>query len=1088
MNGMKADWKTVSALMLLIGLLIAGSVSLLSERAERETEEDEASEIPLAAEWFLEQRAYPLKTIPERARARAIEQVEREELQRRRYQTNAAEAADDAAAGPQWEALGPMPITNGSTGAVSQPVSGRVSAIALDPGYNGASNQTVYVGAAHGGVWRSSDNGVTWTPITDDQASLAIGSIAIDPFNASTIYVGTGEGNGAADSYYGAGLLKSTNGGASWTQITGPISATGPSQPAFLNACIVRIAIDRNNTSTIFMATRAGATHGPAGGAGGAAVPLGQRGIWKSTDSGATWKNADPNGANGAHSGTDVVIDPKNSSRVFAALLSQGIYRSVGGGEPGTWEKLATPVSSGLPDSGFSRIALAVGPPLAPSTNATFFAAFANSGGTGLVGIYRSTDNGATWTKLSNPPNARQTFYNLVLAVDPQDANTLWFGEVSFYRTTDGGANWTTQLNGNGNGNGGLHVDHHAIVINPNNRNQIFVGNDGGIFRSEAATDATVGWTNLNQTLNITQFQAIALHPTDNNFLIGGTQDNGTNRFTGNTAWTRVQGGDGGFALIDQSNPSIVYHTFYNQNNSSGSADFGPEVSFNGGSQGTWVDRGCRGCSSTVGKMNPSDRMGFYSPMALHPGFTAPPNGNVIYFGTHRIYRSANNGQTWTGLGPSADNFGQDLSKGSGRLSAIATFAQLDTTANPPGEIVWAGTSDGNVQVTINAGALSGALFTNVTKAPLPNRYVSDIATDPTDPKKAWVVYSGFNANTVSTPGHVFLTTDQGATWANISGNLPDIPVTSVAPDPFAANTIYIGTDIGVFQTTDGGATWARLSNGMPQVATYMVRYHTATRSLIAATHGRGIYRLALARAVTSVSAANYSRSSLAVEGIAAAFGTGLATTTQAASAVPLPTSLGGTTVKVRDVSGTERLAPLFFVSPNQVNYQIPAGTQPGAVAITITGGDGTISSGSETISAVAPSLFTANAGGSGAPAAYAVRVRAGVQTVVPVIRFDSTASPPQFVAEQIDLGPTGDTVVLVLFGNGIRNRSALSAVRVTMGSVSQQPDFAGGAPGFVGLDQVNVVIPRSLIGVGTVNVSLTADNVTTNTVSLSIK
>jgi uncharacterized protein (TIGR03437 family) len=1073
------NFQKTFALLLLTCLLLAGGFRYFTHSSVDSFDEEanEGKTIPLADAWFYEQRAYPLETIPQAARARAVAYLEREEQRLRRLRSlNAAEAET---ADPVWQSLGPQPITNGSTGSTSRPVSGRVSAIALDPGYNGTSNQTIFVGAAHGGVWRSRDNGATWTPLTDDQPSLAIGSIAIDPNNANTIYVGTGEGNGSADSYYGAGLLKSTDGGATWAQIVGPNSATAPMNPAFLNACIVRIQIDRNNTQTIFIATRNGATHGASGGSGGSSVPLGQRGIWKSTDGGATWKNADPSGTNGANSATDVLIDPQNSSRVYAAILSQGIYRSTTGGEPGSWEKL----TNGLPTTDFSRIALAVGPALAPATVSTLFAAIANGGGTALQGIYKSTDSGATWTKLTSPPNVQQTFYNLVIAVDPQDANTIHFGEVNYYRSTDGGATWNSQSNGNGNGNGGLHVDQHAIIFNPNNRNQLFVGNDGGVWRSDAATEASIGWNNLNQMLSITQFQAVALHPTDLDYLIGGTQDNGTNRYSGSTAWTRVQGGDGGFTLVDQSNPAIVYHTFFNQ---SGTNGFGPEVSFSSGNIGTWVDRRCRNCAAQPGNMNSSDRVQFYAPMALHSGFTQPPNGNVIYFGTHRVYRSADNATTWTGLGASTDGFGADLSKGAGRVSAITAFPKLDSSANPPGEVVWVGTTDGNVQVTTSAGALASATFTNVTKSPLPNRFVTDIATDANDSRKAWVVYSGFDLNTPSTPGHVFVTTDQGATWTNISGNLPDIPVTSIAPDPFQTGTLYIGTDIGVFQTTDGGATWTRLGNGMPKVATYMVRYQMATRSLVAATHGRGIYRLSLARATTSVSAANYSRASLTVEGIAAAFGSGLATATQAASSLPLPTTLAGTTVKIRDVSGTERNAPLFFVSPGQVNYQIPAGTQPGVVAITITSSDGAISTGSETIRAVAPSLFTASASGSGPPAAYGVRVRNGVQTVIPVTRFDTSTN--QFVAEEIDLGPTGDTVVLVLFGSGIRKRSALTNVRVNMGSASVQPDYADSAPGFIGLDQINVTIPRSLIGAGALNLTVSADGATTNAVSIRIR
>jgi hypothetical protein len=245
----------------------------------------------------------------------------------------------------------------------------------------------------------------------------------------------------------------------------------------------------------------------------------------------------------------------------------------------------------------------------------------------------------------------------------------------------------------------------------------------------------------------------------------------------------------------------------------------------------------------------------FYAPMAQHTGFTATPQtSNVVYFGTHRLYRSANFGVTWTGLGPSADGFGADLTTGvvtfpfsSGfpaYLTAIAAHPQLDNSLNPPGEVVWTGSGDGLVHVTTNAGNLGAAIFTNVTKAPLPNRFITDIALDPFDQLRAVVTYSGFNTNTSARPGHVFLTTDRGATWRDISGNLPDLPVNSVALDPTSVKVIYAGTDFGVFQTVDGGATWIRLSNGMPNVTIPMLRLHTPTRGLVAATHGRGVFRL----------------------------------------------------------------------------------------------------------------------------------------------------------------------------------------------------------------------------------------------------
>jgi photosystem II stability/assembly factor-like uncharacterized protein len=629
---------------LLVGVLsLAGVLSLIgcpNPRAPRSAAK--IDEKPLAEEFFREQRAYPLRDIPRGAYARAVEQLEREERRMRELRLEAAAEADTL----RWEPLGPQPIANGNT-AGARPVSGRISALALDPGYNGVTNRTVYLGAAQGGVWRSRDNGQTWTPITEDAPSQAVGSIAVDPTNPNLIYVGTGEGNSSGDSYYGAGLLRSTDGGESWAHITGPVSPFAPNVPAFLNAAIPRIQIDPRRTATVYLCTRGASTYGPSGGSPGPAI--GQRGAWKSTDFGATWRNLDVTNNGGQTNVQDILLDPLRPERVYAAVTGMGLYRSTAGGEPGTWQRL----TNGLPASDTGRIALAAGPPLG-SSEATVYAAVANGAGTSLQGIYRSTDGGESWTKLNSTPGASQVWYNLVLAVDPVDANVLYFGEVQFYRSMDGGDSWTNQMSGNGTG--GMHVDQHAVAVSPANRNVVFVGNDGGAYRTDAGGASVIAWANLNQTLNTVQFQAVALHPTDANFLLGGTQDNGSNRFTGDVAWRRVAGGDGGFAFIDQSNPSLVYHTFQNNGASdTRSASFGPRFSEDGGDR--WFERGCRSCNAVGGGMHPNDRVGFYAPLAGHPGFTAAP-GNVVYFGTHRVYRSADNGVTWAGLGPGADGYG----------------------------------------------------------------------------------------------------------------------------------------------------------------------------------------------------------------------------------------------------------------------------------------------------------------------------------------------------------------------------------------------------------------------------------------------
>jgi uncharacterized protein (TIGR03437 family) len=262
-----------------------------------------------------------------------------------------------------------------------------------------------------------------------------------------------------------------------------------------------------------------------------------------------------------------------------------------------------------------------------------------------------------------------------------------------------------------------------------------------------------------------------------------------------------------------------------------------------------------------------------------------------------------------------------------------------------------------------------------------------------------------------------------------------------------------------------------------------------AARMLV--LHGQEFFNLTPARApagtVASVSAASFSGTTLASESIVAAFGAGLAISTQAAATLPLPTALGGTTITVRDSAGVERQAPIFFVSPNQVNYQMPPGTTPGQATVTITSRYGDTSTGTVQIAAVAPGLFSANANGQGVAAAAALRVKAdGTQQFEPVSRFDPAQN--RFVSTPIDLGPASDQVFLILFGTGFRFNSGLSAMRVSVGGVDSEVLFAGATPGFVGLDQCNVRLPRNLIGRGEVEIRLTADGQQANLVMISIK
>lgn len=343
------------------------------------------------------------------------------------------------------------------------------------------------------------------------------------------------------------------------------------------------------------------------------------------------------------------------------------------------------------------------------------------------------------------------------------------------------------------------------------------------------------------------------------------------------------------------------------------------------------------------------------------------------------------------------------------------------------------------------------------------------------------------NANTgwIVGNGGVIFKTSNGTSWtAQTSGttaNLRDVYFTD-------ANQGWAVGDGGLILTTsDGGGVWTPETSGVT-LDLRGVFFSSAGAGYAVGANGAILKRTGTTggAVVTAVSAASFTGGTLAANSIAAAFGTGLATTTQAATGLPLPTTLAGTTVKVRDGQGIERNASLFFVSPEQINFLIPVGSAAGTASITITNGQGAIASGTISIATIAPGLFTANASGTGVAAAVALRIRAdNSQSFEPVSRFDAVSN--SFVSVPIALGPASDQVFLLLYGTGLRNRTALSGVTATIGGTASEVSFAGAQPDFVGLDQINVRIPRSLAGRGELDVVLMADGKIANTVRINI-
>ena len=368
----------------------------------------------------------------------------------------------------QWWSLGPRPILNEAWSG-NDDASGRVVDIAIHP----VDPDIAYVASASGGIWKTVDEGAAWTPLTDELPILNHGCVAIDPTNPETIYVGTGEYTTWTT---GDGVFRSADGGSTWERI-----ATTEQVGTQCSSLIV----DPSDPQRIHL--------------------TGNDGYVRSDDGGSTWVNRLPDAA------SDLIMHPQDPSILYLGRHGQGVYRSTDGG--GNWAKL----SNGLPASGISRIILAI----APSNPNRLYAAI-NASNAQVKGMYRSSNGGNTWSRVNGYTfPGPQAWYDLAVIVDPEDEDTVYFGDTPLYRSTDGGV--TRDYITTAPGGGTVHVDIHALTFGPDGA--LWVGCDGGMWKS---TDRAATWTNLNATLNVTQFYNIALNPLDPAQVIGGTQDNGT--------------------------------------------------------------------------------------------------------------------------------------------------------------------------------------------------------------------------------------------------------------------------------------------------------------------------------------------------------------------------------------------------------------------------------------------------------------------------------------------------------------------------------------------------------------------------------
>jgi photosystem II stability/assembly factor-like uncharacterized protein len=724
-----------------------------------------------------------------------------------------------------WTQLGPAPIPVGTATN-----SGRTVAIAVHP----TNPDIVYVGAAQGGVYRSLDGGATWTAIFDSALTLAIGALTLAPSNPEILYVGTGEPNGSADSFFGVGLYRIDN-ASTTANLTGPINplvTTGvPGTTAFSGRAISEILVHPTNADLVFVSTFTGTGGNPAGGSIGFTVPpLAMRGIYRSTNATSaspsfekltvTSAGSVPPDTTGDVTIADMVFDPNDPNVIVTWVLDSAATAGSGGIYRTTNALAATPAFTQL----VTTLTTAARGELTASHVGGVTRMWAATGETASQGaVRRSTDGGATWSAplaggvgFCNP----QCFYDIAIAAHPTDANTVMLGgspALVSARSTNGGDSFTQFA-------GGLHVDTHAYAYSPSNPNVVYFGSDGGIWRSN---DGGQTWISRNNTqFHATQFQSITLHPTDREFMLGGTQDNGTIFKLPDGSWARTDGGDGGYALIDQNAPDNVnvtqYHTYFNN---ATQIRFARRLSA-ATPVGGWTTFGCGGAVNNGITCNPTAVL-FYAPLAMGPG-----NPQTLYMGSDRLYRSADMGQnmppvsqvlvsgqaiTSIGIAPSNDNF---------RLVGLRN-----------GQIF--GTTTGSTTLD------------NLTNPAMPDpnpadtglrRPIARFAFHPTNPNIAWVAFGGYG---VAAGEHIWKTTNLSGgagTWVASGAGIPDVPVNSMTVDPAQPNNLYAATDIGVYASTDGGVNWVPFSEGLPRVAVFDIALQANHRVLRIATHGRGIW------------------------------------------------------------------------------------------------------------------------------------------------------------------------------------------------------------------------------------------------------